>query len=124
MNTKISILAGTLACGLGIAAAQAAPGDSKDNAEMQAALAAKVSLAEAVNAAQSSAKGKAVEVVFTDENGKPGYEVTIVTGDGAEKNLFVDAINGKTQIASPAAENENDGNNALDDSEEGESDAD
>ncbi len=91
-----------------------------DQAEMQAALGAKVAMTDAIQSAESASGGKATEAVFTGENGKPGYEVTTVTNDGAEHNLFVDATTGKAVAATPAAENENDENGAADDFEEGE----
>jgi len=126
-RTKVTIAAALLAAGVGAGAAQAASGtaptDAQDRAEMQAALSAKVSLVDAVKAARTKVDGaRAAEVVFSDENGKPGYEVTLVARDGSEHNLFVDAATGKAQPASAAAENENDGQNGLDDSEEGEQD--
>ncbi len=91
-----------------------------DQAEMQAALAAKVSMMQAIQAAESQSGGRAMEAVFSDENGKSGYEVTIVTSDGAEHNLVVDASTGNMAKATPSAENENDDNGVVDDSEEGE----
>lgn len=91
-----------------------------DQAEMQAALAAKVSMMQAIQSAESQSGGRAMEAVFSDENGNPGYEVSIVTTDGAEHNLVVDASTGNVAKATPAAENENDDNGTVDDSEEGE----
>ncbi|MCF6112168.1 PepSY domain-containing protein [Mesorhizobium muleiense] len=89
-----------------------------DHAEMQAALAAKVSMMQAIQSAESQSGGRAMEAVFSDENGNPGYEVSIVTTDGAEHNLVVDASTGNVAKATQAAENENDDNGTVD--EEGE----
>ena len=104
MHKKTLLLAGLVATAITAAGgAYAASGSaSADQAEMQAALAAKVSLSQAVKAAEASSGGKAMEVVFTDENAKPGYEVTTVTSDGAEQNLFVDATTGKAAKATAA----------------------
>ena len=131
MNTKTAtrtlIVAGLLAGGIGMGVAQAASGsaptDARDKAEMQAALSARVSLAEAVKAAQAQIDGgKATEAVFSDENGTPGFEVTLVAPDGNEHNLFVDAATGNARPATAAAENEHGDDNGLDDREEGERD--
>lgn len=100
--------------------AYAASQTNADQAEMQAALAAKVTMTQAVQAAESKSGGKAMEAVFSAENNKPGYEVTTVTRDGAEHNLFVDASTGDAMKATASSENENDDNGALDDTEEGE----
>lgn len=124
-TTRALIVATLLAGGIGMGVAQAAsgsaPSDAQDTTEMQAALSAKVSLTDAVNAAQAKVDGgKAMEVVFSAENGTPGYEVTLVAPDGNEHNLFVNAATGKAQVATAAAENEHDDHNGLDDREEGE----
>ena len=97
--------------------------DARDKAEMQAALSARVSLAEALKAAQAQIDGgKATEAVFSDENGTPGFEVTLVAPDGNEHNLFVDAATGNARPGTAAAENEHGDDNGLDDREEGERD--
>ncbi len=125
--TKALVAAGLIVAGLGMGAAQAASGsaptDAQDKTEMQSALSAKTSLVDAVKAAQAQVNGgKAMEVVFSDENGQPGYEVSLVAPDGSEHNLFVDAASGKARQATAAAENENDDHTGVDDSEEGEAD--
>ena len=91
---------------------------TSDSAEMQAALAAKIPMVQAIQAAESQSGGTGMEAVFTAENGMAGYEVTTVTKDGIEHNLFVDATTGEVAKGSPA-ENENDDNGGPD-SEEGE----
>lgn len=123
--SKKTVLAAMLAASalaIGGHAYAASGTNAADQAEMQAALAAKVSMTEAVKAAESKSGGKATEAVFSDENGKPGYEVTTVTKDGAEHDLFVDASTGDAMKATAASENENDDSGALADSEEGEHD--
>lgn len=84
-----------------------------DQAEMQAALAAKVPITEAIQAAEKQSGGKAVEVAFSNESGSDGYDVTTVTKDGTEHNLFVDATTGKATKAVVNAEDKNDGNGAA-----------
>lgn len=122
MHKKPIIIAALVASAVASSGYAFAGTDSQaaDQAEMQAALTAKVSMMQAIQAAESQSGGKAMEAVFSDENGKPGYEVTIVAKDGAEHNLVVDASTGSVAKATPAAENENDDNGAVDDSEEGE----
>lgn len=126
MNSK-PILAAALLASAALGGGYAYAGtdtQAADQAEMQAALAAKVPMSGAIKAAEDMSGGKAMEAAFTDENGSHGYEVTTVTADGAEHNLFVDASTGK---AVKAAAMEDDDHGAADneigeqpDSEEGE----
>lgn len=121
--SKKPVLAAVLAASIiaiGGHAYAASGSNAADQAEMQAALAAKVAMTQAVQAAENKSGGKAMEAVFSAENGKPGYEVTTVTKDGAEHNLFVDASTGDAMKSTSSAENESNDNGALDDSEEGE----
>ncbi|MCT7378091.1 PepSY domain-containing protein [Chelativorans salis] len=120
---KNAVLAGALAAMVAGSALPAyAETGASDKTEMQAALAAKVSMSEAVQAAEDKSGGKVMEAVFSDENGKPGYEVSTVQPDGTEQNFFVDASTGEAVKATAAAENENDGSGTVDDSQEGEYD--
>lgn len=92
-----------------------------DQAEMQAALAAKVSITQAIQTAERQSGGKAMEAAFSDENDKQGYEVTTVAKDGTEQNLFVDAKTGKAVGAAAAANDEN-GDNGVAENEDGQHD--
>jgi len=96
MNSKTIRAALIAAMLVGVAGPALAGVDSRatDRAEMDAALASKVSLTEAVKAAEAQSGGQAMEVVFGDENGRFGYEVTTITPDREEHNLFVDGSTG------------------------------
>lgn len=125
MSKKPVLAAAALAASaiaIGGHAYAASDSNAADQAEMQAALAAKVTMTQAVEVAESKSGGKAMEAVFSAENGKPGYEVTTVSKDGAEHNLFVDASTGDAMKSTASAEKEKDDDGALDDSEEGEHD--
>src|SRR5690242_1706806 len=56
---------------------------ANEASESQALLTAKIGLADAIKAAEEDSKGKAVESSFTAESGTPGYQVEVVTSDGA-----------------------------------------
>jgi uncharacterized membrane protein YkoI len=120
MNKKPILVAALVASAIAGSGHAFAGNDSQagDRAEMQAALAAKVPMVQAIQAAESQSGGTGMEASFSIENGTAGYEVTTVTKDGVEHNLFVDVTTGKASKASPE-ENENDDNGAPD-SEEGE----
>jgi uncharacterized membrane protein YkoI len=120
MNKKPILVAALVASAIAGSRYAFAGNDSQagDHAEMQAALAAKIPMVQAIQAAESHSGGKAMEAEFSDSNKTVGYEVTTVTKDGVEHNVFVDATTGDASKASPE-ENENDDNGAAD-SEEGE----
>lgn len=80
-----------------------------DRSEMQAALAAKVSMAAALKSAEEQSGGRAMEAAFTVENGRSGYEVTVVAKDGGESNFFVDATTGNpVKVAVTGDDEDND----------------
>jgi len=96
---KYMILASLLAMtGSSIAYAE---GGGNEQAEGKAVLAAKVSLAQAVTAAEAQAGGKASSVNFTmpDGNGTPFFHVEVIAADGSQQDLAVNAETGEVSKA-------------------------
>ncbi|MDQ0318452.1 putative membrane protein YkoI [Pararhizobium capsulatum DSM 1112] len=83
-----------------IAAIAAEHEDKKDDASEFAKLnAAKISLSEAVAAAEKANGGKAVNAALDNEQADAVFEVELMTADGS-KSVSVDAMTGKvSQIA-------------------------
>lgn len=79
------------------ASAMAASEDEKaDQAEKQEALAsAKVSIADAIKAAEASAGGKVAEVEFDNDEGTAAYEVSVIMADGIKHEVQIDANSGE-----------------------------
>lgn len=98
------VAAGLAAAGIGTAVAQnnatpAAQTEQTDAMELAALDAAKISLPEAIAAAEKNGAGKAVDAGFENEDGKAGYEVEVLGANGSQ-TLFVDAQTGAvTQVA-------------------------
>lgn len=63
--------------------------------EYRAAQAAKVTLTQAIEAAESKGQGRAVEVDFEVENNVPQYEVKVLGADGKLVEHHVDANTGQ-----------------------------
>lgn len=103
---KKMILAGALlAAGLGAAGIGTALADNhgapNESAEIQSMMGAKVTAIQAAQAAETKLGGKVASISFEGENGKPFYEVEIVTADGKQQSVAVDAATGAvTQMAS------------------------
>jgi uncharacterized membrane protein YkoI len=96
----------------GIPAASFAAGrqaqEVNDQAEAQMLQQAKVSLTDAIQAAQAAEGGKAIGATFDGGASKPGYEVEIVSPDGGMHSVFVDAQSGQvTKATADAADSEN-----------------
>ncbi len=63
--------------------------------ETQALMNAKISIADAIKAAEAEGKGKAVDSGLNDENGEISYQVEVVAQDGKRTDVFVDLQTGK-----------------------------
>jgi uncharacterized membrane protein YkoI len=121
----------TVATGLaGSAIAQTAPGNagsvvaqnatqstSPDNAsevtELQAIQSAKLTIAQAAQAAEKETGGKAVDVSIGDENGQIAYQVEVALGDGTKKEVHIDTQTGQV-IKVSADEEHRDGGDQED----------
>ena len=81
-----------------------------EQAEGKAVLAAKVSLVQAVTAAEAQAGGKASSVNFTMPagNGAPFFHVEVTAADGSQQDLAVNADTGEVSKA-VSLESEGDG---------------
>lgn len=95
------IAAAVLAAGIGAAGASAAiaanDDSSSDASEFQALMAARLTVLDAVKAAETTQPGKVSEVQFDLEKGAPSFEVSIVSPDGTEHGFTVDANTGKVE---------------------------
>jgi len=123
MKKNMIIAAAVVAAGLGATgitgALAASQNGSKDTAEMQALMSAKLSVADAINAAEAAQPGKVAEVQFDLEKGVPSFEVSILAADGTEHDFMVDANTGKIQ---KLAANEDQNGEDQDGDENGEND--
>ena len=101
MKKKMIIAASILAVGLGAAGATSAlaagDGGTADQMEIQALGSVKLSMVDAIKAAEAAQPGKTAETQFDLENGMPAYEITVIAADGTEHNLMVDANTGKVE---------------------------
>lgn len=85
------IAAGAMA---GAATSVMAAAENED-AEQQALSSARISIADAVKAAEASAGGIAAEVEFDHDEGRAAYEVSVIMADGTEHEVLVDATSGE-----------------------------
>lgn len=122
MKTNL-ILAGALvatalgAAGVGTALANS-HGVVNEMAETQSIMSAKVTAVQAAQAAETNVSGKVASVAFEGENGKPFYQVEVVTADGQQHSVAVDAATGEvTQMASNQ-EDEHSGQNGDENGQE------
>lgn len=69
-------------------------GESNVN-ETQVLMNAKISIADAIKAAEAEGKGKAVDSGLSDENGEVSYQVEVLAQDGKRTDIFVDLQTGK-----------------------------
>lgn len=124
-NTKLGV-ATLVALGLmgGAAAAQSGNGyDSDDKAEVEALMATKMTLGDAVLAAESSNGGRAMSAEFDngDDGEMSGFDVELVAADGMVSKVVVDAADGSVKPYVDDGENKNEDNDENE-SEDGEGD--
>jgi uncharacterized membrane protein YkoI len=92
--TALFLVAG-LAAGTQMGFAESV-GNGNEPAETQALATSKVTLVQAVQAAETKAGGKAISVDFKAAKGAaPFYQVEIATADGSRQDLAVDASTGE-----------------------------
>ena len=100
MNSRIKMLAPLVAMSMVAATASAAfaenhKGETSDQAEAQMMMQAKVTLAEAIKAAETAQSGKALSASFEANKGQPAYEVEVAVASGSTEAVLVDAQTGK-----------------------------
>jgi uncharacterized membrane protein YkoI len=114
MKKKL-ILAGVLAAAMGAGGAGAAFADNhgteNEAAEIQSMLGAKVTAIQAAQAAETKIGGKVASISFEGEKGKPFYEVEVVTTDGQQHGVAVDATSGEVTKMAANQEDEQSGEN-------------
>lgn len=93
-------------------------GESQVN-ETQALMNAKISIADAIRAAEIESKGKAVDSGLNDENGAVSYQVEVLMPDGKRTDVFVDLNTGK--VLKMAAADVDEGDQQAENGESGES---
>lgn len=86
--------------------------------ETQAITNAKISIADAIRAAEAESKGKATESGLNDENGAVSYQVEVLMPDGKRTDVFVDLDTGK--VLKMAAADSDEGNRKDENGENGE----
>ena len=96
MNRKIAIPALLMAAGIATAASLAYAKSADGENEAVADLAkAKISLTQAVGAAEAQSGGKATRAELEGERGAVVYQVEVVTADNKVFDVKVDAADGK-----------------------------
>ncbi|MEX6507171.1 PepSY domain-containing protein [Jiella sp. M17.18] len=90
--TTAAILGTAMLAAAGSAASAAGTGQSAQMAN--AAANAKVSMTQAVQAAEKAAGGHAVDAGLADESGTKGWEVDLAQNDGSVKTVMVDPSTG------------------------------
>lgn len=105
-RTTAAILATAMLFGAGSAAMAAQHGNGAETSpDLAKVTSAKVSLAQAVDAAQKAAGGNAVDAGLTDEAGQGGWEIELAQADGTMKTVLVDMTSGAVD-QNPKMENE------------------
>ena len=112
-----AILGTTLLAGAGTAAMAAGNGGQGDSQAAAMAAQAKVTLGQAVAAAQKAAGGHAIDAGLADESGKSGWEVELAQADGSVKTVLVDLQSGSVN-QNPQMENGESEKNGAADKEE------
>ncbi len=96
-NFQITATALAIALGLGAVGATSAMADTNggDKAEVQAFMAAPMSIADAITAAESGTGGKAMSAEFDNEDIATGmYHVEVAMADGTTKEIGVNPADG------------------------------
>ena len=98
---------------------KAESGESQVN-ETQVLMDAKISLSDAIRAAEIESKGKAVETGLNDDNGAVSYQVEVLMPDGKRTDVFVDLNTGKVlkMAAAESDEGEQQAENGESDEQE------
>ena len=96
MNLKFTIAALIMAAGVATAGGLAyAMSSSADNDAIADLAKAKITLTQAVGAAEAHATGKATKAELEGERGSLIYQVEVVTADNKVFDIKVDAVDGK-----------------------------
>ena len=112
MIKRIALLAGILmlplASTLPALAESQAEGSEVQIDETQAIMNAKISIGDAIRAAEAEGKGKAIDSGLNDENGVVSYQVEVVAADGKRTDVYVDLQTGKVIKTADAGADEGD----------------
>ena len=102
MNPRNKLLAPLVAfsiiatpAGGALAANSTGNGETNDQADVQMMMQAKITLAGAMQAAETAQGGKALSASFETYDGQPAYEVEIVAAGGSTETVLVDGQTGK-----------------------------
>lgn len=112
----LATLAGTLALGGTVATVARAETSSNDAATVQALGAAKLTLADAIRAAEAAGQGMVTGAEFEIKDGKPVFDVTTQNGP-AETDHLIDPATGAMLASTPDVE-EVDGDQGTDEASE------
>ena len=94
-RTVVALLGTAMLVGAGGAAfADDRSENEEDAAELKASAGAKVTLVQAMNAAQSATGGSAIEAEFSSDAGQGAWEVELTQKDGSVKTVLVDPMSG------------------------------
>lgn len=104
MSSRKAVVVATI---LALGAGSAAYAKGRGNDAVSELAQAKITLAQAVDAAQQHAGGRATKAELERHKGKPAFEVEVVKGT-AVTNVIVDAADGKV-IAATADREDHDG---------------
>jgi uncharacterized membrane protein YkoI len=89
----LSIVAAT--AGGAFAANNDGNNETNDQADVQMMAQAKISLADAIQVAETAKGGKALSASFERKQGQPAYQVELALADGTTEAVLVDAQTGK-----------------------------
>ena len=94
--THKSILASAVLT-LGLTGAALAAAGTSTIGEASTLAMATITAADAVAAVESTSGGKVVQLLLSDRNGQPAYQVSVIKSDGTELAFLVDAMSGKVK---------------------------
>ncbi len=119
MTTTKKLLAATTAglIGLGTITGVAMASDQKsdtdhEKAENAAFMTARVTLADAVKAAEAKTSGRAIEAKLQFDEGMLAYKLETLTPDGMEQDVKVDAMDATKVVVLTAADKASEANEA------------
>ncbi|MEV4008053.1 PepSY domain-containing protein [Actinomadura sp. NPDC049753] len=103
------LAAGALAAGGATAAIAAADGGEGDSPSGERSARTAVSLTQAADAALKTVPGKVREIELDGEHGAAVWEVDVLTGDGAAREVVVDSGSGKVVADRPEKQDDDRG---------------
>src|SRR5262245_51586426 len=109
MNPRNKLLAPVVALSIvaataGSALAENGNDETSDQADVEMMMAARITLAGAIQAAEAAQSGKALSASFEANNRQPAYEVEVATSGGKTEAVLIDAQTG--QVLKKLTDNE------------------